>query len=170
MWWQEAGPEALAHPSVLPSLQPARPPGAEYLPPPPTLTTGQMVALQTDASGNLKVNIQAGAGSGGTAMADEAAFTFATTQGTPAMGVFQTTATNNALTTGQAGTWQMTANRAGFVNLRNAAGTELGTAGAPIRVDPTGTTTQPVSGTVTVTQGTAANLNATVTGTVTANQ
>src|SRR5215472_13372071 len=144
--------------------------GAEYLSAAPTLTSGQMVALQTDVNGNLKVNIQAGAGSGGTAMADSAAFTFATTQGTPAFGVFQTTATNNALTNGQAGAWQMTANRAGFVNLRNAAGTELATSGAPLRVDPTGTTTQPISGTVTVTQGTAANLNATVSGTVTANQ
>src|SRR5215469_9170491 len=144
--------------------------GAEYLSAAPTLTSGQMVALQTDVNGNLKVNIQAGAGSGGTAMADSAAFTFATTQGTPAFGVFQTTATNNALTNCQAGAWQMTANRAGFVNLRNAAGTELATSGAPLRVDPTGTTTQPVSGTVTVTQGTAANLNATVTGTVAATQ
>lgn len=38
-----------------------------------------------------------------------------------------------------------------------------------LKVDPSGTTTQPVSGTVTVTQSTASNLNATVTGTVTAN-
>ena len=38
-----------------------------------------------------------------------------------------------------------------------------------IRIDPTGTTTQPVSGTVTVTQSTGSNLNAVVSGTVTAN-
>jgi hypothetical protein len=38
-----------------------------------------------------------------------------------------------------------------------------------VRIDPTGTTTQPVSGTVTVTQSTGSNLNAIVTGTVTAN-
>lgn len=30
-------------------------------------------------------------------------------------------------------------------NLRNNAGTEVGTSGAPLRTDPTGTTTQPVS-------------------------
>lgn len=45
-----------------------------------------------------------------------------------------------------------------------------GTATNPIRFDPTGTTPQPVTlsaQTITVTQGTAANLNATVTGTVT---
>src|SRR6516165_8408784 len=47
---------------------------------------------------------------------------------------------------------------------------DIGVSGQPLRIDPTGTTTQPVSGTVTVTQGTAANLNATVSGTVTANQ
>lgn len=40
--------------------------------------------------------------------------------------------------------------------------TEIGTAAAPVRTDPTGTTTQPVSGTVTVSQGTASSLNATV--------
>lgn len=54
----------------------------------------------------------------------------------------------------------------------------LGTSSHAIRIDPTGSTTQPVSGTIvanagtgsfTVIQGTAANLNATVTGTVTAN-
>lgn len=53
-------------------------------------------------------------------------------------------------------------------------GTEVGTASAPLRTDPTGSTTQPVSGTVTanagtgnftVIQGTAASLNATVVGT-----
>lgn len=60
----------------------------------------------------------------------------------------------------------------------------LGTSSHPLRIDPTGTTTQPVSGTVTVGnaslavtqstspwvvgQGTAANLNATVIGTVSA--
>lgn len=38
-----------------------------------------------------------------------------------------------------------------------------------VRIDPTGTTTQPVSGTVTVTQATGSNLNAVVSGTVTAN-
>jgi hypothetical protein len=39
----------------------------------------------------------------------------------------------------------------------------LGTAAHPVRVDPTGTTTQPVSGTVTAQQAVAANLLATVT-------
>ncbi len=37
-----------------------------------------------------------------------------------------------------------------YVNLRNDSGTEVGTAGAPVRIDPTGTTTQPVSGSVSI--------------------
>lgn len=49
---------------------------------------------------------------------------------------------------------RITAQRGAHVNLRNNAGTELGTAGAPVRTDPTGTTTQPVSGTVTANAGT----------------
>jgi len=40
---------------------------------------------------------------------------------------------------------RLTANRGLHVNLRAAAGTEVGTAAAPVRVDPTGTTTQPIS-------------------------
>lgn len=93
--------------------------------------------------------------SSSTAPADESAFTAGTTPQSPIGGFFQTTATNNALTTGQMGAFQVTANRALFTNLRNASGTELATAGAPLRTDPTGTTTQPVSGTVSATQGTS---------------
>lgn len=40
------------------------------------------------------------------------------------------------------------------VNLRDSSGVEIGTLGDPIRVDPTGDTIQPVSGTVTVVPGT----------------
>jgi hypothetical protein len=47
------------------------------------------------------------------------------------------------------------------VGLINSAGAEIGTAGAPLRVDPTGTTTQPVSGTVATTQSGAWTVNPT---------
>lgn len=40
---------------------------------------------------------------------------------------------------------QSTAAGALHANLRNASGTEVGTAAVPVRVDPTGTTTQPIS-------------------------
>lgn len=44
----------------------------------------------------------------------------------------------------------------GEMTLFSASGTELGSASNPLRVNPTGTTTQPVSGTTTANQGTAA--------------
>lgn len=55
---------------------------------------------------------------------------------------------------GQASPLRITAQRGLHVNLRASGGGEIGTATAPIRVDPTGTTTQPVSGTVTANAGT----------------
>lgn len=45
---------------------------------------------------------------------------------------------------GQVAAVRITQERALHVNLRAAAGTELGSSGAPIRTDPTGTTAQPV--------------------------
>lgn len=108
---------------------------------------GNMVAL-TGTSGNLNVQCANCSGSGASAV-DEAAFTAGTSVLAPGGGFYQTTATSNPLTDGQQGMWQMTANRAGFVNLRNASGTEIGTPTNPVRIDPTGSTTQPISGTVT---------------------
>lgn len=126
---------------------------------------------------NLHVVCDSGCSSS-TAPADESAFTAGTTPMSPIGGFFQTTATNNALTNGQAGAWQMTAQRAGFINLRNASGAEIGVAAAPVQVSVANTganatavkvdgsaVTQPVSGTVTAAQATAGNLNATVVGT-----
>lgn len=66
--------------------------------------------------------------------ADEATFTAGSTAFRLTGGFFQTTATNNALTTGQMGSFQVTAQRALFTNLRNASGTELGVAAAPLQV------------------------------------
>jgi hypothetical protein len=51
---------------------------------PTTITSGNVSPLQMDANGNLLVNIKAGAGSGGTALADGATFTIGTTSETPA--------------------------------------------------------------------------------------
>lgn len=106
------------------------------------LTTGQIGQLQGTANRAAHVNLRTAAGAEiGTAASplvaagptDESAFT----AGTSPSGLtlfYQTTATSNALTTGQQGAWQGTANRAGFVNLRNASGTELGTATTPVVV------------------------------------
>jgi hypothetical protein len=57
--------------------------GLVYNSTPLTLTNGQSSALQGDANGYLNVHIQAGAGSGGTALADNSAFTQSTTSETP---------------------------------------------------------------------------------------
>jgi len=105
---------------------------------------GDRSLLQVDASGFLKVNIKAGAGSGGTALADEAAFTEGTTQLTPVGGVLNDTITSDP-TEDQAAAFRITPKRALHANLRNVAGAEIGVSGAPVRTDPTGTTTQPVS-------------------------
>jgi hypothetical protein len=58
---------------------------------PTTITTGNMSPLQLDNAGNLLVNIKAGAGSGGTAIADNATFTQSTTNETPMGCLFITT-------------------------------------------------------------------------------
>lgn len=57
-----------------------------------------------------------------------------------------------AATEGNVSPVRITAQRALHTNLRNAAGTEIGTETNPVRINPTGTTNQPVtvSGTVTV--------------------
>ena len=92
-------------------------------------------------------------GSGGTAQADESSFTEGTTNMTPVGGVLNDTITSDP-TEDQTAAVRITAKRAFHVNLRDVGGTEIGTSGAPVRVDPTGTTTQPVSGTVTANAGT----------------
>lgn len=48
--------------------------------------------------------------------------------------------------------------------LRSSSGTELATSGAPLRIDPTGTTPQPVTGTVTTTPPSNASTNLTQVG------
>jgi hypothetical protein len=50
---------------------------------PTTITNGNISPLQLDNAGNLLVNIKAGAGSGGTALADGSTFTIGTTNETP---------------------------------------------------------------------------------------
>jgi hypothetical protein len=111
----------------------------------------------------IRVNIVAGSGSGGTAQADKSTFTEGTTSFTPVGGVFNETISADPIED-QAAAARITAKRAIHVNLRNVAGTEIGTAGAPVRTDPTGSTTQPVSGTVAVS---SVGGTVTVSGTVT---
>lgn len=113
---------------------------------------GNMVAL-TGTSGNLNVQCANCSGSGASAT-DATAFTAGASVFAPGGGFFQTTATNNALTNGQQGAWQMTANRAGFVNLRDTSGTAIGTSSAEVFVGGRGTAGSAAGGVLTV-QGVA---------------
>lgn len=82
------------------------------------------------------------------ALPDKSTFTEGTTQLTPVGGEYNDSATSPS--SGQAAVARITPNRAIHANLRNQAGSEVGTSGNPVRVDPTGTTTQPVSGSVSI--------------------
>lgn len=70
---------------------------------------GDYVPGSIDGDGALRVAIVSGAGSGGTAAADDADFTDGTTQGTPAMGVYESTPTT--VTDGDLGVVGITENR-----------------------------------------------------------
>lgn len=101
--------------------------------------TGEM---QFDAQGNLKVNIQAGAGSGGTSATDDAAFTAGSGSGTPMMGFV----TADTVDSGDVGVVGMLANRQLKVTLYDSAGAELSVGGgtqytedAASAANPTGT-------------------------------
>jgi hypothetical protein len=70
---------------------------------------GDYVPFSVDDDGGLRVSIVAGAGSGGTAQADDADFTDGTTQGTPVMGVFESSP--STVTDGDLGIVGITENR-----------------------------------------------------------
>jgi hypothetical protein len=88
-------------------------------------TTGDYTPLQVDANGYLKVNIKAGAGSGGTASTDDAAFTAGSGSGTPMMGFV----TSDLVDSGDVGVIGMLANRQVKVTLYDSAGAELAVGG-----------------------------------------
>lgn len=70
---------------------------------------GDYVPMTVDGDGGLRVSIVAGAGSGGTAAADDADFTAGTTSGTPIMGSYQSSPT--AVTDGDLGIVGITEDR-----------------------------------------------------------
>lgn len=102
-------------------------------------TVGQKTAansLPVVIASDQEVNVDVGA-------PDQSSFTYGSSIEQTVGGVFQDTAPT--LTAGQTGAVRLTSQRALHQNLRDAAGAELATAGNPARVDPTGTTTQPIS-------------------------
>ena len=95
-------------------------------------------------SGNTAFRVNCVVGCSASAgFTDNSAFTAGTSTESNVGGVF-----NDGLSTlssGNAAAARITSSRAIHVNLRNASGTEIGTASNPVRIDPTGTTTQPVT-------------------------
>ena len=89
--------------------------------------TGDYAPLQVDASGSLKVAITAGAGSGGTSIADDAAFTNASTSVTPVAGVYNSTL--GTVSDGAASALAITPKGSLMVNLRDNSGNELSVGG-----------------------------------------
>lgn len=100
---------------------------------------------------SLNVNCTGGCSSSA-GFTDNSAFTAGTTAETNVGGVFNDGL--SALSSGNAAAARITPNRGVHVNLRNNSGTEIATSANPLRIDPTGTTTQPVNGTVTANAGT----------------
>jgi hypothetical protein len=81
---------------------------------------GDRSLLQVDDSGFLKVNIKAGAGSGGTAMTDDAAFNPGTTSFTPAGGTYRSV--RDSVDDNDAGAFAMTATRAMYAAIETPNG------------------------------------------------
>jgi hypothetical protein len=107
--------------------------------------------LLVDASGFLKVNVAAGGGSGGTSSTFGAAF-----PGTGTASGFTDGTNMQAGKVFDADTGVGTEYLQGVILRKSASGgsVEAGTSSNPLRIDPTGTTTQPVSGTITANAGT----------------
>lgn len=115
-------------------------------------TSGAQKTQIVDGSGNVisstsnNLNVQCANCSGsGASAADGASFTAGSSVFAPSGGIYQADQTANPLTTGKQGLPQMTRFRGLHSNLRDSTGAVIGNAANPMRMDPTGTTTQPVS-------------------------
>lgn len=120
----------------------------------PVFTNGSNIVTAVSTANPLPITGTISVGS----TTDESAFTAGTSTTGPIAGVFNDAVAT--LTSGQQGTIRSTTNRGLHINIRNAAGTEIATSSNPLRIDPTGSTTQPVSGTVTANAGTNLNTSA----------
>ncbi len=147
------------------------PMGALFDATPPAITDGNIGAPRMNSSRQLLVECASGCTAGGS-FADSSAFTFTTTPIGIAGAVVDDTATNT-VAENSAGAPRMNTNRILYSNLRNDAGTEVGTATTPFQVSLANTganatavkvdgsaVTQPVSGTVTANAGTNLNTSA----------
>jgi len=104
---------------------------------------GGVNQAQVNGSSQLSV-VCANCTGSGVSQIDTSGFTPASTVFVPVGGEVDDTSTA-ALSEGQAGAARLTAQRAVHTNLRNNGGTEIATSSNPLRVDPTGSTAQPVT-------------------------
>lgn len=86
----------------------------------PAYTTAQTSPLSLDASGSLRVAIISGAGSGGTAMTDDAAFTVGTTNVTPVAGTYKSV--RDSVDDNDGGAFAMTIKRSQYVSIDTPLG------------------------------------------------
>lgn len=116
---------------------------------PVRITDGTNLSHLTLVSGTyaFDVNVAKQAAAPG-AQADKTSFTEGSGIADVAAGVYNDSPVS-APGANQAAALRITPNRGLHVNLRNQAGTEIGTSSNAVRIDPLGITTQPVSGTVT---------------------
>ena len=108
------------------------------------------IPISIDGNGRLNVNATF-SGSitiGEIGAIDESSFTYGTSLQQAIGGVYQDT--NPTLSAGEQGAVRLTEYRAFHTNLRDSNGNEVGTFSSPLRIDPTGTTIQPISGSVSV--------------------
>lgn len=133
----------------------------------PSYTTAQSSPLSLDTAGSLRVAIISGAGSGGTAIADGATFTEATTSFTPIGGEYVSGGGANC-TTGKGCTLQMTIDRMAYTNLGKvnavAVLTGTGAVGTGAQRIAVGTDTATIAGSAPGTAGTASTNVVTIQG------
>jgi hypothetical protein len=91
----------------------------------PSYTTAQTSPFSLDTAGNLRVNVVTGGATGGTALADGATFTEASTSITPIGGEY-VSGGGGTCTTGKACGLQMTIDRMAYVNIGKVAGVAIG--------------------------------------------
>jgi hypothetical protein len=108
-----------------------------------TVSSNGAITVQGVAGGtSVNVNCTSGCAAGGS-FTDDTAFTAGSTSISNIGGVFNDGL--SAVTSGNAAAARITNQRALHINLRNTSGTEIATSSNPLRIDPTGTTTQPVT-------------------------
>lgn len=131
------------------------------LPPEHTLIAAKLGSnskqLTAASDGSLNVTIVGGAGSGGTAMTDDAAFTVGTTSVTPVAGTYKST--RDSVDDNDAGAFAMTAKRGLYTTLETPAGdTAMDEVNDAVRVNI-------VAGSSSGTQYTEGDTDASITGT-----